>query len=54
MVPLFIRLIVSFEAGQHTDNTSDTSIKLFKLCYEITQDLSKDDVEINEERKEKH
>ena len=28
-----------------------TPIKLFKLCYEITQDLSKDDVEINEERK---
>ena len=28
-----------------------TPIQLFKLCYEITQDLSKDDVEINEERK---
>ena len=28
-----------------------TPIKLFKLCYEITQDLSKADVEINEERK---
>ncbi len=28
-----------------------TPIKLFKLCYEITQDLSKSDVEINEERK---
>ena len=24
---------------------------LFKLCYEITQDLSKNDIEINEERK---
>ncbi len=28
-----------------------TPIKLFKLCYEITQDLLKSDVEINEERK---
>ncbi len=28
-----------------------TPVQLFKLCYEITQDLSKDDVEINEERK---
>ncbi len=28
-----------------------TPIQLFKLCYEITQDLTKDDVEINEERK---
>ena len=28
-----------------------TPIKLFKLCYEITEDLSKSDVEINEERK---
>ena len=28
-----------------------TPIQLFKLCYEITEDLSLDDVEINEERK---
>ena len=28
-----------------------TPIQLFKLCYEITQDLLKSDVEINEERK---
>ncbi len=28
-----------------------TPIQLFKLCYEITQDLTKDDVEVNEERK---
>ena len=28
-----------------------TPLQLFKLCYEITQDLSKSDVEINEERK---
>ena len=28
-----------------------TPIQLFKLCYEITEDLTKDDVEINEERK---
>ncbi len=28
-----------------------TPIQLFKLCYEITQDLSKNDIEINEERK---
>jgi len=28
-----------------------TPIQLFKLCYEITQDLTKGDVEINEERK---
>ena len=28
-----------------------TPIQLFKLCYEITQDLTKSDVEINEERK---
>ena len=28
-----------------------TPIELFKLCYEITQDLSQNDVEINEERK---
>ena len=28
-----------------------TPIHLFKLCYEITQDLTKSDVEINEERK---
>ncbi len=28
-----------------------TPIQLFKLCYEITQDLIKSDVEINEERK---
>ncbi len=28
-----------------------TPIQLFKLCYEITEDLSRDDVEINEERK---
>ncbi len=28
-----------------------TPIQLFKLCYEITEDLTKNDVEINEERK---
>ena len=28
-----------------------TPIQLFKLCYEITEDISLDDVEINEERK---
>ena len=28
-----------------------TPIQLFKLCYEITEDLINDDVEINEERK---
>ena len=28
-----------------------TPIQLFKLCYEITEDLNFDDVEINEERK---
>jgi len=28
-----------------------TPIQLFKLCYEITEDLIKEDVEINEERK---
>jgi len=28
-----------------------TPIKLFKLCYEITEDIFLDDVEINEERK---
>jgi len=28
-----------------------TPIQLFKLCYEITEDLSLDDIEINEERK---
>ncbi len=28
-----------------------TPLQLFKLCYELTEDLSKSDVEINEERK---